>query len=673
MKLTALILTALFLTIGSYAGNIYDVEISNAPLSLEENTQIDLTTLFNYEGSSGETWYVANVELRYKDSAGEVHTIDRDDFISNNINALHTKTFKNVKLSEYAGENDIVNLFAWVEITEADTKKVSICSETYPITIKRNHPPTQAQTPFPADHAEQQEMSVTLQWDAAFDPDGSPVQYRIYFGTFPTLGTQNYKGQTSNTTWQVPALNYRTDYFWRIDTTDGKTLTEGTTWHFKTIGSSPQITQKSPSAPLLNPQQNDQILFSITGSDEDGGLNHAEWYFDDNCIKDQELASTFGNSMFLHTFSTSGSHTITAKMNDIDGNIAEAHWKIEVNTPPTAATNIHASEITEEGALVEWDAAYDQEQDAPSYQIYSGKSRLWGKEWTLHNTTTSTNKTIHGLESDSTYSIKIVADDGNGGQSERIQPDCLKTLPSETVSTPQRPKSTVDPRITMDTTLTFVTKEVLCNHANHHTEYRFDFGDGTSSDWEKKPITKHTFKIPGKFDVTATARCTENRAIISPASKALKVTVQYPKAAQIITVKNRPIDFDGTSYTLGFEVQNNGTDQQNLILVAEEVPNGWDVTPKRKEIFVPHGESNGENFNFLVTPPDNDNSSDQIVWALYYKEDAPQKRNTLLDRYTLPVLNTPRTSTKVVLYKKKGKSIIGNPIILAASRPQEKK
>ena len=70
----------------------------------------------------------------------------------------------------------------------------------------------------------------SISWDAGFEADS----YDVYFGTNPTPGSGEFKGNQTETTYQLPAaLDIDTTYYWRIDAVNGGTIT-GDVWSFTT-------------------------------------------------------------------------------------------------------------------------------------------------------------------------------------------------------------------------------------------------------------------------------------------------------------------------------------------------------------------------------------------------------------------------------------------------------
>jgi len=100
-----------------------------------------------------------------------------------------------------------------------------------------NQPPNQPESPMPTDSAQNQAITVNLQW-SCFDPEGDPLTFDVYFGTdtLPVLVATS----VTDTTYDPGTLNYDTTYYWKIVVHDDHTnTTEGDVWQFSTETQSP--------------------------------------------------------------------------------------------------------------------------------------------------------------------------------------------------------------------------------------------------------------------------------------------------------------------------------------------------------------------------------------------------------------------------------------------------
>jgi len=92
----------------------------------------------------------------------------------------------------------------------------------------------QAWNPGPANNATGVSLDTMLTWDEPTSGVTSPV-YSVYFGTNPQNLSRVAAGQAATTFDLDDAeMEFLTDYFWRVDVTDGGNKYEGYVWTFKT-------------------------------------------------------------------------------------------------------------------------------------------------------------------------------------------------------------------------------------------------------------------------------------------------------------------------------------------------------------------------------------------------------------------------------------------------------
>ena len=90
--------------------------------------------------------------------------------------------------------------------------------------------------PEPDNDAENVPLAVVLSWENGDSGcDGFTATYDIYFGTEPTPAFDHNNG--SSKSWDPPALESNTLYYWRVVARDSNGSTTGPTWSFRTTGS----------------------------------------------------------------------------------------------------------------------------------------------------------------------------------------------------------------------------------------------------------------------------------------------------------------------------------------------------------------------------------------------------------------------------------------------------
>lgn len=63
-----------------------------------------------------------------------------------------------------------------------------------------------------------------------------PTTHDVYFGTTPTPGAAEFRGNTANAYWPLPPLALNTTYYWRIVARRGTATTHGPVWRFTSRG-----------------------------------------------------------------------------------------------------------------------------------------------------------------------------------------------------------------------------------------------------------------------------------------------------------------------------------------------------------------------------------------------------------------------------------------------------
>jgi len=91
-----------------------------------------------------------------------------------------------------------------------------------------------------------------------------------------------------------------------------------------------------------------------------------------------------------------------------------------------------------------------------------------------------------------------------------------------TVTTPDAPSGTVEGVINVP--YMYSADGSLCSFG-HSVEYRFDWGDGTYSDWSSLTEASHSWSTPNTYSVKAQARCSVDPAILSGWSSGTNVSI----------------------------------------------------------------------------------------------------------------------------------------------------
>lgn len=88
--------------------------------------------------------------------------------------------------------------------------------------------PSVPQAPSPANNSTNSATNISLSWNASTNA----VLYNVYFGT---SAAPAYHGNTSNNSYQLPALNYSTKYYWQVIALSSSTCgSNSSVWNFTT-------------------------------------------------------------------------------------------------------------------------------------------------------------------------------------------------------------------------------------------------------------------------------------------------------------------------------------------------------------------------------------------------------------------------------------------------------
>jgi hypothetical protein len=98
-------------------------------------------------------------------------------------------------------------------------------------TFACSEPPGQATAPSPANGATNVSVTTDLSWTAG----SGATSHDVYFGTNPTPGAGEYKGEQAGTTFDTGTMSTDTTYYWRIDEKNACGTTTGDVWSFTTI------------------------------------------------------------------------------------------------------------------------------------------------------------------------------------------------------------------------------------------------------------------------------------------------------------------------------------------------------------------------------------------------------------------------------------------------------
>ena len=174
------------------------------------------------------------------------------------------------------------------------------------------------------------------------------------------------------------------------------------------------------------------------------------------------------------------------------------------------------------GAQLHWSCS-DPDDDPVTYMVHFGTASSPPAVGSMQATPSYTPA---GLVNDTTYYWQIIAtDDGGKTTSSAIWSFTTVAATSETVSAPGAPTGPAagETAASLGYTATGSTSS-----EGHTVEYRFDWNDGTMSDWSATMPANHAWAAAGTYAVKAQARCGADTAVESAWSTVLSVTVTAP-------------------------------------------------------------------------------------------------------------------------------------------------
>ena len=238
--------------------------------------------------------------------------------------------------------------------------------------------------------------TAVLSWSPSTD-NVAVVAYDIYYGS-TLAGTSASNGAT------IQNLLPANTYTFTVKARDavGNVSSASAAVVLTTLPSQ-DLTPPSAPANLLWASVGGTVTLSWTASSDDVGVAAYELYFGSFY-----LGSFDGTSLALIGFKTGTPYTFTVKARDAAGNVSVASNQATVllaieqdTTPPSAPTNLVASNVASTSLTLRWTASTDN-VGVVMYQVFSGSTQV-------ATTFGSTSATISGLIANTTYSFTIQA------------------------------------------------------------------------------------------------------------------------------------------------------------------------------------------------------------------------------------------------------------------------
>ncbi len=142
----------------------------------------------------------------------------------------------------YASTNadGIITIYGWIDPTDW-TGQLHMPLNGF--IVYKPAPPSEATNPNPGNGATDVSLDAVFSWTAG----AYATSHLVYFGTNPTPGAGEFKGEQVGTTYDPGTMSFSTTYYWRIDEKNDYSTTTGTVWSFTTVPPPPgQATNPNP-------------------------------------------------------------------------------------------------------------------------------------------------------------------------------------------------------------------------------------------------------------------------------------------------------------------------------------------------------------------------------------------------------------------------------------------
>jgi len=379
------------------------------------------------------------------DAEGDV--IKYDLYFSKNPNSL-SKIASDLQESSYDFTQalECETMYFW-KVVAKDGRGGQTPGPIWSFTTKDNDPPTQPMNPTPLYNTENVPVKPTLSWQASTDPDGDDVAYDLYLGTDEEdLSVKASDLETNSYTFTQP-LNYETTYYWQVVAKDGQGgETPGDVWKFTTKAN------ESPTAPTIPDPANGETGVSVkptlswqASTDPDETTITYDLYFgeaqDSLSVKASDLDTNSYEFEEPLNYETTYYWKVVAK----DGQGGETPgdvWSFttKANEAPSAPSNPNPGDETigvPVTPTLSWDESTDPDETTITYDLYLGTDEEKLEEDPVvkaSNLTTNSYTFTESLVNGITYYWKVVAKDGQGGETSSevwsFRINCLPTAPS---------------------------------------------------------------------------------------------------------------------------------------------------------------------------------------------------------------------------------------------------
>jgi hypothetical protein len=391
----------------------------------------------------------------------------------------------------------------------------------------------------PADNATGVAISADLHWNCT-DADGDDLTFDVHFGTSdpPALVSSDQTAEMHD----PGTLAYSTEYFWKVVATDpDDESTSSATWSFTTMDE-PAETVTIPNVPTgpAAGETGESLAYTTGGSSTSQG-HTVQYQFD---WGDGSFSSWSTNTTVSYSWSSDGNYSVRARARCQSHTAVESDWSdvlsVDITAPAgetvSAPTNISgpASVFVDQSYQYSLSGAFSSEGHTLEYRIDwgDGDISMWSSQNYAFKTWTATG----------TYDVIAQArcqdhPDIESAWSTVYQVEV--TEPSENV---YRPSVTTWPEYgAVGEEYQFYAQHAYSD-LYHTLEYRFDFGDGTVTDWGVSMPYYYAYSTTGIFDVRAQARCAEHTDAVSDWSNIVQANISDTEMIVDLSLRNPSYD-----------------------------------------------------------------------------------------------------------------------------------
>jgi hypothetical protein len=374
----------------------------------------------------------------------------------------------------------------------------------------------------PADGSTDKAISSTLHWQCS-DADGDDLTFDVFFGTAadpPGVNT----GQTPES-YNPGTLDYSTTYYWKVVAEDPDEETASSAiWSFTTMALAAETvsTPTTPTGPATGTTA-ESLSYSTGGATNSAG--HSVQYRFDWGGGDYSVWSA--STTVSHSWASAGTHNVKAQARCATHNNIVSAWSTGYDVVISGATETVSTPDTPTGP-----ATGETSESLGFHRIGATSSEGHTVEYLFdwddgEFSSWSTSSTVyHGFDTPGTYEVKAQARCSDHTTVESAWSGALTVVISAAAEVVSRPAAGWGPTTGhIGDTQTYTMSHGVNTTLGHAVEYRFDWDDGSYSDWSGLLSASHVWTVAGSYWVTVTARCAVHTSILSVPSPAVNVVI----------------------------------------------------------------------------------------------------------------------------------------------------